>query len=52
MDESELAFLEGIRALITEAIVAQSDPWDALKALAGVVRERIRVLEEARSEEP
>jgi hypothetical protein len=52
MDESELAFLEGIRALITKAIEAQSDPREALKTLAGEVRERIRVLEEARSEEP
>jgi hypothetical protein len=46
MEQTELAFLEDINAVISQTLEERSDPWQALQTLADEVRERISEVEE------
>jgi hypothetical protein len=43
--ETEVEFLNDVNALISQTLEEQLDPWDALKALASEIRNRIDNLE-------
>jgi hypothetical protein len=51
MVQDELAFLEDINALISQALEENGDPIVVLKVLAGEVRARIHVLETMENED-